>query len=400
MRRPPKICHIITTWYERAGSSRRTLIILRGLLSRGYKIDLWVGQEASPAFLRQVQREGFGVWQVPGLQKQLSPRQDFRALWHLQRRLHRGRYDLVHTHLAKAGILGRLAARQAGVPVIAHTIHGPSFPQSKPWWQRAFYRHLEQRASRHTQALVYVGRELRDQFLAAKVGTPEKSTVIYSGRDLSNFLRASNQDAQDLRQRRARLGLGEHDLVVGYVSRVVPSKGHFITMTAAHHLAATLKQVRFLLVGEAHTPFEKTFKDVLLDKVRQLNLTDRIRFLGHQEDIENYFAIFDVFIMPSLYEGLPNVVLEAAVMGLPIVAFDCGGVREILGDQTEIVPPGDVDEFCRLLAKTLAQVQANNGHRRKSPEHVRSLVDRWSIEKMVQAKHQLYEKLLGSVCPR
>jgi glycosyltransferase involved in cell wall biosynthesis len=103
--------------------------------------------------------------------------------------------------------------------------------------------------------------------------------------------------------------------------------------------------------------------------------------------------------MPSLYEGLPNVVLEAAVMGLPILAFNCGGVREILGDQAEIVPPGDVDGFCRLLAKTLAQVQENNGHHRKSPEYISSLVDRWSIAKMVQAKHQLYERLLGSACP-
>ena len=166
----------------------------------------------------------------------------------------------------------------------------------------------------------------------------------------------------------------------------------------ALHLAETIEQVRFLLVGEAHTPFEKTFKEVLLDKVHQLNLGDRMRFLGHQDDIENYYAIFDVFIMPSLYEGLPNVVLEAAVMGLPVVAFDCGGVREILGDRAEMVPPGDVAGFCRLLEKTLTQVQSNNDHRRPSSEYINGLVDRWSIEKMVQAKYQLYEKLLGSVC--
>jgi glycosyltransferase involved in cell wall biosynthesis len=359
-----------------------------------------VGQEASPTFLRQVKEEGFGVWQVPGLQKQISPLNDLLALWHLQRRLKQRRYDLVHTHLAKAGILGRLAAYNAGVPVIAHTVHGPSFPPSKPCYARAFYRQLERQASQYTQALVYVGRELRDQFLAAGVGTPVQSEIIYSGRDFANFLRASGQDGKEHRQRRAHLGFREHDLVVGYVSRTVPSKGHFIVLQAALHLAETIEQVRFLMVGEAHTPFEKTFKEVLLDKVRQLNLGDRIQFLGHQDDIENYYAIFDVFIMPSLYEGLPNVVLEAAVMGLPVVAFDCGGVREVLGDRAKMVPPGDVAGFCRLLEKTLTQVQSNNGHRRLSSEYINGLVDRWSIERMVQAKYQLYEKLLGSVCGR
>ncbi|MEJ2071488.1 MAG: glycosyltransferase family 4 protein [Syntrophobacterales bacterium] len=399
MRRPPKICHIITTWYERAGTSRRTLRVLRGLLSKGYEVDLWVGQEASPKFLRQVQQEGFGVWQVPGLQKQVSPPNDLRALWHMRRRLARGGYDLVHTHLAKAGILGRLAAKQVGVPCIVHTIHGPSFPESKPWWQRALYRKLECLAAGFSHRLVYVGKELQDQYLEAGIGYREKSIVIYSGRDFSKFLSAAALGTKDRLAHRAKMGFKETDLVVGYVARVVPSKGHFILLEAARRLSGAYPHVHFLCVGEAHTPFEKTFKNILLEKMRQFDLVDKVRLLGHQDNIENYYALFDVFIMPSFYEGLPNVVLEAAVMGLPVVAFDCGGVQEILGDRTEVVPPRDLEGFYRLLEKTLAQVQAN-GHSQPSTDHIKSLLDLWSIENMVKAKHELYEALLGHLCAR
>ncbi|MFP3869137.1 MAG: glycosyltransferase family 4 protein, partial [Desulfobacteraceae bacterium] len=380
----------------RAGSSRRTLEIIRGLKPRGYEIDLWVGQEASATLIKSLAREGIAVYRVPGLQKYLSPASDLVALQHLGRQFRKKSYDLVHTHLAKAGILGRLAAKWARVPLIAHTVHGPSFPGSKPGWQQRLYRGLERWAAGYTQALIFVGAELRDDFLKAGIGRQENSHLIYTGRNFSPFLQAAEQRKAKRRDLRPRLGFREDDLVVGYVARVVPSKGHIFAIQAAARLRAKFPQLRFLFVGQANLASEQQYQKLLWAEVVKRQLQDRIVFLGHQSDIENYYAIFDLFILPSLYEGLPNVILEAAVMGLPVVAFDCGGVREILGNWGCIVPRGDVAGFIVAIEEALNQIITNG---RPVPDAARtaSLLKTWSNESMIQAKDRLYQNLWASV---
>jgi glycosyltransferase involved in cell wall biosynthesis len=394
MPRPPRICHLTTTWYERAGSSQRTLEVIRGLVPRGYEIDLWVGQEASETFLRNLQEEGIGLWRVPGLQKYISPLDDLRAFWALKRQFARRQYDVVHTHLAKAGILGRLAARWAGVPIIVHTVHGPSFPDSKGWGQRRLFQQLERWASRYTHANVYVGKELRQQYLEAGIGTRERSCVIYTGREFGHFLKARLQNPTERQARRAKLGFPAEDILIGYVARVVPSKGHIYAIRAAQQLKDRFPRMRFFFIGQANLPSEQHYKNILLAEVRQRGLQDHVIFHEYQDDIQNYYAIFDIFILPSLYEGLPNVVLEAAVMGLPVVAFDCGGVREILGDQACLAPRGDLETFSQRLEEALTRIKSG-GPPLTSSSYIDSLVKRWHIGAMIEAKDHLYQELLG-----
>jgi glycosyltransferase involved in cell wall biosynthesis len=355
-----------------------------------------VGQEASEDFLKQVEAEGFGVWRVPSLQKYVNPWKDLKALQALTRKFADRHYNLVHTHLAKAGILGRLAARWAGVPVIVHTAHGPLFLYGETWWEKTLYTRLERWAAGFTQAIVYVGEELRQRYLEVGIGTAEKSRLIYTGRNFDRYLAAARQSPVQRQARRASLGIKADDLVVGYVARVVPPKGHLYAIQAAQRLKERFPQVRFLFVGEANLPSQQHYKEKLRREAEQRGLQEQVIFLNHQNDIENYYAIFDVFILPSLYEGLPNVVLEAAVMGLPVVAFDCFGVREILGNQAHIVPLGDVDAFGRKLEEVLRKVPAEGRSTEPSPQ-VEELLQRWSIKAMVDAKDLLYRELLGGV---
>ncbi len=389
-----RICHLITTFYSRAGSSRRTLEIIRGLQGNGYEFDLLVGEESSASLIESVREEGIRVDRIPGLRKYISPVDDLKALNALKEHFSTRRYDVVHTHLAKAGILGRFAAKWAKVPVTVHTIHGPSFPESKPPWQRGLFKQLERMAADNTQAMVFVGQELQSQYLAAGIGNPEKCHLIYTGRDFSPFVQAAQRDAAFKRCLRCDLGLNEEDLVVGYVARLVPSKGHILAIRAGEQLMRKYPRLCFLFVGQANLPSEKHYKEFLLAEVAKRGIQDRVLFLDHQTDIENYFAIFDAFILPSLYEGLPNVLLEAKVMNLPVVAFDCGGVQEILGDRESIVSKGDVEGFQRKLEQMVLRL--SNGNRRTDhPETAQGLIRRWSIDSMLQNKDTLYRNLLG-----
>jgi glycosyltransferase involved in cell wall biosynthesis len=391
-----RICHLITTFYSRAGSSRRTLEIMCGLKKKGYDFDLVVGKDSSESLIEAVKQEGIKVKRIPWLQKYVAPVSDLRAIWALKKHFSRERYDLVHTHLAKAGILGRFAAKWAKVPVTLHTVHGPSFPESKSWWQRSLYRQLERLAERHTQAMVFVGKELQTQYLAAGIGTQENSYLIYTGRDFTPFLRAASQDVASKRLLRSKLGLKEDDLVVGYVARVVPSKRHILAIQAGEKLLQKFSRLCFLFVGQANLPSEEHYKKVLMAEVARRGIQDRVVFLDYQPDIENYYAIFDVFILPSLYEGLPNVILEAKIMNLPIVAFDCGGVREILGEQGNVVSKGDAEGFHRRLEQILEDL-SRGLQGANSSEMMENLINRWSISSMLQNKDELYRKLLRGI---
>jgi len=388
-----RICHLITTFYSRSGSSRRTLTIIQGLKKKGYESDLMVGEDSSVSLIDDVEKQGIRVKRVQGLKKQLSPFDDFRAFCTIRKHFADHRYDLVHTHLAKAGILGRYAAKLTKIPVILHTVHGPSFPDSKPSLERRLFCQLERQAARVSSGIVYVGEEIQTRYLAAGVGSADRSHLIYTGRDFSPFLRASLSGVQSKRLLRSKLGLKGTDLVIGYVARIVPSKGHLLAIQIGERLLKKFPRAFFLFVGQANLPSEKPYREFLLAEVAKRGMRGRVAFVDYRPDVENYYAIFDVFILPSLYEGLPNVLLEAVVMHLPIVAFDCGGVREILADQKSVVPTGDLQGFEDKLAEVLETLAVGNV-RMDSGNTAASLVARWSIESMIQSKDNLYRRLL------
>ncbi len=218
-----RVAHIITRLIV-GGAQENTIASVLGLQRAfGVETRLFSGPTTGPeGSLESELLDQPGVLSlVPELVRPVHPWKDALALRHLTRLLRKDRPDLVHTHSGKAGILGRFAGHQARVPVIVHSIHGPSFGPFQGWAPNLLFRQAERAAGRYTTHFITVAEAMRDQYLAAGIGTPEMYTRIWSGFDIEPFLAAHNDPAV-----RARLGIAPGDFVVGKIARLFKLKGH------------------------------------------------------------------------------------------------------------------------------------------------------------------------------
>jgi glycosyltransferase involved in cell wall biosynthesis len=393
----PKICHIITTLYESSGSTRRTLAEVDHLMKKGWSVHLIIGKDASSSLIAECVNNGIEVFQINCLRKYIHPFLEIKALFRIAAILKEQKYDIVHTHLAKGGILGRLAGAKAGNKIIVHTVHGPSFPKSKNWLLRSLYIFFEKIAGKFTDAIVFVGKEIGDIYMQAKIASPDQSHLIYTGRNFKDFEHARGMSKEQKNVIRDRHGIHKDDIVLGCVGRIVPSKGHMTAIRVMHKLSQTYPKVKLMIIGKANLPDEQYYKSRLLDMIRELGLEKNIVFIDYQKEIALYYAVMDLFILPSSYEGLPNVILEAAVMGIPIVAFDCGGVKEIFKicpNAGWSVPVGDMDGFYNCVEATVRNIYAHRNDDRRSERFSETISENWSVDGMLRRTDSLYEYLL------
>jgi glycosyltransferase involved in cell wall biosynthesis len=394
----PRICHIITTLYETSGSTRRTLIEADYLLKKGWTVHLIIGKDASGAIIEECLKKGIEVFQIRCLCKYIHPLLEIRAFFQIAKILRQQKYDIVHTHLAKGGILGRLAAARAGVKAIIHTVHGPSFPKSKGWALRSLFILLEKLAGKFTHAMIFVGKEIGDVYMHSKIAAPHQSHTIYTGRDFKDYENALNMPEEEKRVIRGRYGISQNDIVIGCVGRIVPSKGHIFAIRVMHTLIQTYPEAKLIIIGKANLPDEHHYETKLRNIIKELGLDNNILFIDYQKDIAQYYAIMDVFILPSYYEGLPNAILEAVAMAIPVVAFDCGGVKEVF----EIcpgsgyrVPVGDMHEYYNTLEAVVKEMHSHRNNGRQFSRFLEIISKVWSIDQMLQKTDILYERLLG-----
>lgn len=393
----PKICHIITTFFETSGSTRRTLTEVDHLIKKGWTVHLIIGKDASSALITECVEKGIEVFQINSLCKYIHPFREISAFFQIVRILEEQKYDIVHTHLAKAGILGRFAARKAGLKVIVHTVHGPSFPKSFNWVLRTLFVALEKMAGRCTTAMIFVGKEISGNYIDAGIADPQKSYLIYTGRDFTAYKNALNMSAAQKAAIRNRHGIRPDDIVLGCVGRIVPSKGYTVPIGAMPTLLKTYPNARLIIIGKANLPEERHYEAKLRGMIGELGLGDSVVLVDYQKDIAQYYAIMDIFLLPSHYEGLPNVTLEAAVMDIPVVAFDCGGVKEVFEICQGVwyrVPSGDPQSFCSALEMAVREIHShrNNGKEMASFSEIISRL--WSIDGMLRKTDELYAYLL------
>jgi glycosyltransferase involved in cell wall biosynthesis len=357
-----KIAHVVTTLYDTNATGWVTALA-RDQLTRGCQVDLIVGRNASPELMAERRAQGFGIIQVTSLRKYVRPVQEIQALVEMYRLFRAEQYDLVHTHLAKAGVIGRLAAGLAGVPRVVHSVYGATFAPTQSWARRVFFRDLERLAGKATDAFIFVGRELQEAYCRAGVCSPARGQVIYYGKDLSPFLAMAGFSREERRIQRQALGFNEKDIVLGNVSRIVPWKGHDYAVEVFGRLKGSFPTLKLIIVGDAKTPSEKGFKERLLRKVQRLGLGGDIIFTGWVNDPARYFAAFDLYLLTSMpLEGVPGAVIEAALAGVPVVGFDCFGVREIPGVQATLVPPKDTQALTSALWQQLQRPAAVDSH--------------------------------------
>jgi len=380
-----RVLHIITRMIP-GGADDNTLQTVLGLDKDCYMVDLIVGGQSDELMLRRV--EFCRVIIIPELVRNPSPYNDLRAFIKIYRLIRHEKYHIVHTHTAKAGILGRLAAWLMHSPIIVHTLHGATFHRAISSREAALYRILERLAARITDKLVSVGDDLRRIYLSARVGRPEQYVTIRSGFEISRFRLSDAELALRRRKIRRELGISENAWIIGSASRLEPRKGQFYFLQAAKRLLSDYPELVFIIAGDG--PSAKELRTL----AQSLRIADKVHFLGHRKDIEDVMSAMDVFVLSSLWEGLPQVLVQAAALGRPIVSFDAEGAKEIVhgGENGFVVPRGDEN----ALTESLAYLTANPKRAKQMGLLGRRFIgEEYDKEIMVRRIDKLYRELLA-----
>src|ERR1043166_518106 len=333
-----RVTHVITRLIV-GGAQENTIASVLGLRGKGaLEVNLISGPTTGPEGSLEELVAGTPdlLTRIPALVRPVNPWKDGLAFRQLAATFRTIAPDIVHTHSGKAGFLGRLAAARAAVPIIVHTIHGPSFGAFYGPFSNSAFRAAERFAARFTTHFVVVSDAMRKQYLTAGVGSPEHYTKILSGFELEPFLAARNDAAA-----RARLGLGNDDVVIGKIARLSRLKGHEALITIAPALVRSCPRITFLLVGdgECRGKFERL--------TRLAGLEKHFIFTGLvlPADVPRLIGLMDIVVHFSAREGLARALSPALAAGKPVVAFDCDGAKEVCleGETGFLVKPGDLE---------------------------------------------------------
>jgi glycosyltransferase involved in cell wall biosynthesis len=282
---------------------------------------------------------------LPRLSREIRPGRDLRVLGELVRLLRHVRPDVVHTHTAKAGALGRVAARLAGVPVVVHTYHGHVFRGYFSPKRTRLFLAIERWLARRTDRLLAVSETVRRELLELGVGRPDRMDAVPVGLDLERFL-VSRAGRRALR---AEIGVGADVPLVGIVARLVAIKAHEVFLRAAARVAARRPETLFVVVGggERRTELERL--------AAALGLGPRIRFLGWRADLERIYADLDLAVLCSHNEGSPVSLIEAMAAGTPVVGTRVGGIPDLVEDGVTgcLVPPGEPGPLAEAIVALL-----------------------------------------------
>jgi glycosyltransferase involved in cell wall biosynthesis len=380
MERDPRVLRVITR-LNVGGPSRQALFLTRELRSRGFDTRLVWGSsgegegELAPS-------SDLPTTHMPWMGRDLDVGSDARALWALSGLVRRWRPQVVHTHLAKAGALGRLVARRAGVPVVVHTFHGHVLQEYFSRLKNSAFAEAERRLAARTDALIAVAPWVRDDLLAMGIGRPDRWHVVPVGVDVATLLQGRvPRDAA-----RTRLGLPTEGSVIGVVGRLASIKDHHTFFEAAARVIHERPDTRVVIAGDGE------LRSRLESEAKAL-LGDRVHFLGWVQDLPALYGAIDIVALTSRLEGTPVSLIEAAASGTPAVATAVGGVPEVVRDGVTglLVPPRDP---IAVAAQLLTLLDDPEGARRMGEEGSRWVRTRFSQDRLADDVTQLYDDLL------
>lgn len=334
------------------GPAQQAIALTAALNGEDFRSVLFAGREDphEGSLWTAAERAGVSPVRVPGLARAIRPGADLVALAALTRHFRRLRPDLVHTHTAKAGTLGRVAALLAGVPIRAHTFHGHVLTGYFGAAATALFRRIEAALARRTDLLIAVSPRQREELIGLGVAEPERIAVIPLGLDLAPFLTC----AAHAGRLREELRVSPRIPLVGLVARLVPIKGVDLFLRAAALLCERLPEVRFLIAGDGPE------REALEGQAAALGLTGAVRFLGWRHDLPALYADLDLLALSSRNEGTPVSLLEGMAAGVPVVATAVGGVPDLVQDRVSgrLTPPGDAAALASAMAEALADRRA------------------------------------------
>jgi len=344
------VCHISTTFLHRAGGMRRLFSRLRAMIGAGYKVSLIVGRDYEPD--PNWNMTGLTVYRIQSMEKYISPIKDIQAFIRLSNLVRDISPDVVHTHLAKAGILGRWAAYINRVPLILHTVHGPTFASTMSVPKKLFYRLVERLTGRITSHFISVGEDIRNAYIRAKVCNENNSTVIYTGRPDEEIDDINNMSSRKLLNTRESFFDTNSAFVVVCVGRLVASKQQDHAIRIIDELRRRNIDGKLIIVGDAFLREEKFWAQYMRKLVADLDLEEHVSFSGHRKDVLEIMAACDAVLHVSKYEGLPNILVEAGLVSKPIVCYLVSGAREIIedGHTGYIVDQGGIESAVEKLS--------------------------------------------------
>ncbi len=383
---PVRILRIIAR-LNVGGPAIHTICLTNRLVERGYETLLVSGREGDREGNMYDLAESQGVQPhfIETLGREVDLRSDLASYREICRLIHQFKPHIVHTHTAKAGALGRLAAHRCKVPLIVHTFHGHVLRGyfGKP--KTEFYRRVEKQLGKWSTKLVTVSTAARDELAAMGVAPMDKFVPIPLGLPLEKF-----RDAKRLHKGKIRneLGLDENHFLVGIVARLAPIKNHREFFQAAKLISAEHSNFRFLVIGDG------PLRSELEELVREMKIEDQVIFLGMRADLDVIYGDLNVSVLTSKNEGLPVALIEALASGTPIVGSDVGATHELKNSSwaSGIYPPGDVE----VLAGAIMEAYRRYSDYQLITREMKSeIIRRYSVERLVDDIDRLYTDMRG-----
>ncbi len=387
-----KVIHIITR-LDKGGSAENTLLTAEGLdkklydvlLVKGLSIESGMTEDEAVAVeksIRAAEREGVRILTVPGLMRKIAPFSDFKAFIELIKILRHERPHIVHTHTSKAGILGRWAAFFAGVPIIIHTPHGHVFWGYFGRFKTSLYVILEKIAAFITDKIIALTEQEKNDHLLFRIAPMDKFSIVHSGIKLDGF----SDLPVDPEAIKRKLGIPGKGLVIGTAGRFAAVKGHRYLIEAAVSIAEARPDTTFVFLGSGELLEE------LQNMAEKLGLKENVKFPGWRADVAEVMSVFDLFVLPSLNEGMGRVLVEAMALGKPVVASDVGGIPDLIihGKNGYLVPPGDALSLSAAIGDLIEDPEKG----RKMGENGKKRAVDYSADAMVQKIDKLYRTVL------
>lgn len=382
--RPTPVLHIITRLIV-GGAQENTLFTAARLNQQRFHVDVLSGPQTGSegSLIEEALAQNIRLTIMPSLLRQISPLHDLKALIALTRLIRQQRYTIVHTHSSKAGILGRLGARLASAPVIVHTVHGWSFHDYMPAATRYAYILLERWAARFTDAIIAVSQKDIHKGLSAGIGQQEQYHLIRSAIPLEAF----DPALYDRAKVRRELGLPLDAPVIGTIGRFSSQKNPLDWVRVAGVVGRERPEARFVLVGDG--PLRPQVQAALA----QEGLAERTVLTGLRRDVPRLLAAMDIFLLTSLWEGLPRTIPEAQAMGLPVVANRVDGIAEAIRDSVTgyLCDPGELQS----MAERVITLLDNPALRAEMGAQGRAVaLEEFDLRVMIEKIEILYQTLL------
>jgi glycosyltransferase involved in cell wall biosynthesis len=390
MQRSIKVLHIITRM-DRGGSAQNTLLTCQEL-SHKYSVVLAYGlsheskmteleRRSVERQIKEAQERGLKDIVIPSLVRRINPVRDFFAFFSILWVLISEKPTIVHTHTYKAGIIGCWAAKIAGVPVIVHTPHGHVFFGHFSPLVTRFFMMIEKITAFIIDRMVALSEGEREDYIAFSVSKPGKMVTIHSGVDVTRFMKARVK----IEDKKKSLGVNTKGLVVGTIGWLLPIKGPMYLLKAMEIVWQTHPGIQLIYVGKGD------LEEDVKKEAHRMGVFEKVTFLGWRDDIPEIMQVLDIFVLPSLNEGMGRVLVEAMAAGRPIVASKVGGIPDLVKDGQNgfLVKPGDANDLSSAIKKLLNDKKVREEMGRKG----RAMAGDYSVEKMIEKIDALYTNL-------